>query len=277
MGAAGLHPCHHSRNGRVAIFRQAVDAAPDDEPGPEFFGQAVEFVDVAFPITDMHAAFRRPRQLGGAAQIVEPAHALLPFDRHPGRIDLALQRSGPLELVPRPELCRRQAERQPVRRDRQAGMHQEPADRMFLVATFLQLASGGYLREPHLVRSRALEGEFRGVLKDQDGSVRGSDAQGRGGEMALEDLVFADIPVGKETVGGLGVRPVLKGRRQRLSGPLAESLEHRPEAPVQPVVPHVTLGGFLFHPTLPHARTSIIRCHMTNHDRVGAGKAKSGR
>lgn len=69
-----------------------------------------------------------------------------------------------------------------------------------------------YLGEPDLLWRGALEGELRSVLQDQDGTVGCLDAQGGGGEMALEDLVLADIPVGKETVGGLGVRPVLEGR-----------------------------------------------------------------
>lgn len=95
--------------------------------------------------------------------------------------------------------------------------------------------------------------------------------------MALEDLVFTDIPVGKEAVGSLGVRPVLERRGQRFPWPLPKSLKHCSEAPVQPDVAQITPGGFRFHPTLPHACTSIIRCHMTNHDRLFPGKAKSGR
>lgn len=40
VGAAGLRPGHHAGDGRAAILRQAIDAAPDEEPGPEFFGQS---------------------------------------------------------------------------------------------------------------------------------------------------------------------------------------------------------------------------------------------
>ena len=65
MGAAGLHLRHHFPNGRVAILRQAVDTAPYQEPGSEFPSQTVEFLDVAFPITDMHAALGRTRQFCG--------------------------------------------------------------------------------------------------------------------------------------------------------------------------------------------------------------------
>jgi len=276
VGAASLHLCHHLGNGRAAILRQTIDAAAHEEPRPELFGQAVEFVNVAFPIPDMHATLWRPRQFGGQAQIVEPAHAFLLFNRYPGRIDLAFEGGGSLEFAARPEFRRRQSERQTLRRDGHAGMHQEPADRMLLEPTFLQLASGRYLREPHLLWSRPLEGEFRGVLQDQNGAIGCFDAQGRGGEMALKDLVFADIPIGKKAVGGLGVRPVLKCCRQRFPRPFPECLEHCIEPPVQPHISQIASGSFRFHPTLSHVCTSIIRCHMTNHGRFLSGKTNSG-
>lgn len=57
--------------------------------------------------------------------------------------------------------------------------------------------------------------------------------------MALKDLVFADIPVGKETVCGPGVHPVLERRGQRFPRSLAESLE----PPVQSGVTQITPGG----------------------------------
>jgi hypothetical protein len=93
--------------------------------------------------------------------------------------------------------------------------------------------------------------------------------------MALEDLVLADIPVGKEAVGGLGVRPVLKCCGQRFPRTLSESLEHCLKPPVQPGITQVASGSFRFHPILSHVRTSIIRCHLTNHDRFLSDKTKS--
>ena len=39
--------------------------APDKEVRPEVLGQAVEFVDVALAVADMHAALRRACQFGG--------------------------------------------------------------------------------------------------------------------------------------------------------------------------------------------------------------------
>ena len=52
------------------------------------------------------------------------------LDRDPRRIDLLLERGGPLELLPCPELDGRQAQRQPLRCDCQARVHQQPADRV---------------------------------------------------------------------------------------------------------------------------------------------------
>ena len=74
-------------------------------------------------------------------------------------------------------------------------MHQEPRDRIFLIAPVLYLAPGRHVREPHLLRIRTLEREFRRVLKDQNGTVSCADAQGRGSKMARQDLIFTDISV----------------------------------------------------------------------------------
>lgn len=124
MGAAGLHLRHHFPNGCVAILRQAFDTPPYQELGSEFPSQTVEFIDVAFPITDMRAALVRTHQFCRHAQIIKPAHAFLLLNRNPRRIDLALKRKGSLERAAQPEFRRRQSKGQTLRRDSQAGMHQ---------------------------------------------------------------------------------------------------------------------------------------------------------
>src|SRR5215207_8947440 len=55
-----------------------------------------------------------PEERGGLAHVLQPANTLLFLDRHPGRVDPALERGRPLELRPCPELDRRQPQRQPV-------------------------------------------------------------------------------------------------------------------------------------------------------------------
>src|SRR5690554_5426144 len=104
-------------------------------------------------------------------------------------------------------------------------MHQQATDCMLLVTAFLQLAADRYLREADLLRRRALEGEFSGVLQDKDRAIGGLDTQRGGHEMALHDLVFTDIAISEEAVGRLGVRPILKGRGQRLARPFPERLK----------------------------------------------------
>lgn len=120
VDAAGLHLRHHFSNGRVAILRQAVDTTAHQEPGSKFLSQAVELVDVAFPITNMHAALGCARQLCRQAQIIKPAHAFLLLDRHPRWIDLAFKGTGSFELAARPEFRRRQSKGQTLRRDTRA-------------------------------------------------------------------------------------------------------------------------------------------------------------
>ena len=95
--------------------------------------------------------------------------------------------------------------------------------------------------------------------------------------MAVENFVLADIPVGKETVGGLGVRAVLERGRQRFSRPFPERAEHCLKPPVQSGITQIASGSFRSHPILSHVRTSIIWCHLTNHDRFLCGKTKFDR
>ena len=128
--ALDLHLVHLVGDGVVAIARQPVDAAPDDEVGAELLGGAEQLVDVALAVADMNAACGSTEQCHGLAQVLEPADALLVLDRHPRRIDLALERGRALELLPRPELHGREAQRQALRRHHEGGMHEQAADRV---------------------------------------------------------------------------------------------------------------------------------------------------
>src|SRR3712207_4037960 len=68
------------------------------------------------------------KELHRLPEVVEPADALLPLDRHPGRVDLALERGGPPELRPRPDLRGGHSERHPLLRDGEAGVQEEAAE-----------------------------------------------------------------------------------------------------------------------------------------------------
>src|SRR3712207_6554148 len=68
------------------------------------------------------------KELHRLPEVVEPADALLPLDRHPGRVDLALERGGPPELRPRPDLRGGDAERHPLLGDGEARVQEQAAE-----------------------------------------------------------------------------------------------------------------------------------------------------
>jgi hypothetical protein len=109
------------------IAGQAINTGADEEVRTQLLRQAVKFVDVTFSVADMNAARWIAESLDRLPQIVEPAHAFLFLDRNPGRIDLLLQRGRSLELGACPHLDGRQAQRQAVDCDHQAGVHENAA------------------------------------------------------------------------------------------------------------------------------------------------------
>src|SRR4051812_33718133 len=141
MPSLDRHLAHGVGDRARPVSREAVDATPDQEVRPELPGQAEQLVDVALAVADMDASSGVAEQRGGLAHVVQPPHALLALDRDARRIDLSLERVGALELLPRPELHGRQAQRQPLGRDRQAGVHQQPADGVHAEAALLVLAA----------------------------------------------------------------------------------------------------------------------------------------
>jgi len=84
-------------------------------------------------------------------------------------------------------------------------MHQKPADRELLEPTILQLATSRTLRKSDLIRIRALEIEFGGILQDENGTFGCLDAQGGCCEMPLQDFVLAHVLVREEAVGRLSI------------------------------------------------------------------------
>src|SRR6266403_1526951 len=121
----------------IAVSGQAVDTGPHQEMRSDLLCRAEEFVDITLAITDMDASTWITQQFHGLLQIVQPPDALLFVDWHARRIDLLFERSGPLELLPGPEFDRRQSERHPLGRYRQARMHQDAANRVRSQATRL--------------------------------------------------------------------------------------------------------------------------------------------
>ena len=104
-------------------------------------------------------------------QIVEPAHAFLFFNRHPRRIYFALQGSRAFQFVTRPKLCGGQTKWQPLWRDRQAHMHEHPANQILLAPLTSVARACGRAGKTDLLRVCALECKIRCVLKNKDWSV----------------------------------------------------------------------------------------------------------
>jgi len=126
------------------------------------------------------------------------------------------------------------------------------------MAPVLAFASSRYLGEADFFRCRALEREFRGILQDQDGAIRGLDPLRRRRKVTFQDFVFADAFIGKKPIRRLGIRPVLECGGQRFARPFADGRQDRPKSTVQTRIAQLTFRSFLAHPTLPHARTRLI-------------------
>ena len=69
-------------------LRQPVCLHPHEEVGTKIMRGALEFIDVAFPVAYVYAAFGRANKRDGLAQILQPAVTLLRLDRHARRIDV---------------------------------------------------------------------------------------------------------------------------------------------------------------------------------------------
>ena len=136
---------------------------------PSFLGQAEQLVDVALAVTDMDASSWIAEQRRGLPHVVQPPDALLLLDRNPRRIDLLLERGGPLELLPGPEFHRRQPERQTLGRHRQARVHQDAADRVRSQATGLVPAAVDALGDPDRLCVLSLKAELGRVMEHQNG------------------------------------------------------------------------------------------------------------
>ena len=67
-----------------------------------------ELIDVALAIANMDTTTRLPEQYARMLEVEQPPQALLLLNRHPRRVDFALQRIRALKLLPGPELDGRQ-------------------------------------------------------------------------------------------------------------------------------------------------------------------------
>jgi hypothetical protein len=231
-----------------AVAGQAIDAGAHEEVGARRPRRAEELVDVVLAVADVDQPGRVAEERGGLAHVLQPADALLGLDRHPGRVGPALERVRALELGPRPELDRRQPQRQPVRRHGQAGVHQQAADGVHPeLAISLPPARGRRDRADPLGPCTPV-GELGRVLQHQDRPMGGGNAAVRRSEMAGEDLGLADRLVGQETIGGLGIGPVLACQRKRLADRSRHPREELAQSSAQALVLERRAGEFLVNP-----------------------------
>ena len=163
----------------AAIACQAVDAGSDKEMGAEFLRGAKQLIDIALAVVDMHTPCWLAEQPGGLAHVLEPPNTLLALNRHARRIDPALEGSSALELLPRRELDRRDAQRQALRRDSERRMHKQPANRTGPDTPGFVSTTIHTVGDANRTRTFALIGELGRVLDHQDRTRRRGKALAR--------------------------------------------------------------------------------------------------
>ena len=98
--------------GRIMnVVGEPIDAAAHEKMGSRRTGRTEKLVDIVFTITDLDKPIGAPQARAGLIHVLQPADALLLFDRDARRIDLPLEGVGSLELRSGPEFDRRQTER----------------------------------------------------------------------------------------------------------------------------------------------------------------------
>ena len=113
-------------------------------------------------------------------------------------------------------------------------MHQDAADGVMAHASLGIPAGRRLAQHAESLCTVALPGEFGRVVQHQHGSVaNGGNALARGAEMPSQDVSLADALVAEESIGRLGVGPVLADERDALAGGLGELSQQRSQPPGQ--------------------------------------------
>jgi hypothetical protein len=147
------------------------------------------------------------------AHVRQPAaDALLAPDRHPRRVDLALEGGGAFELLlARPRLHGRQAQRETLERDGEARVHEEAADRVHPEPAGSVPAAVHAVGDADRLRVLALQRELGRVLDDQDQAI------GRG-EAAVVVAVGINSGGRREVLGPASSADILPGDRAEPDG-----------------------------------------------------------
>lgn len=195
----------------------------------------------------------------GLRQTRQPADALLLLDRHPRRVDVALEGVRAFERLARPELHRGQAKRQARGRDHQARVHQQPALRVGpRVAVAIPSDRHPADRADGLGLGPA-ETELGGVLHHEDRTIGGREAARGCPEVTSQDRVLAEPITREEAVGSLRIGPVLASQRQGRAHRPLELVQQSPQPVATALVAERAPSQFGINPRYPagssHNRT----------------------
>jgi len=246
--SADFYLAHLVGHGVVALAREPVHTGPQQKMGAGILGDREQFIDVALTITDMDKTLRRGKQRRRLLHVFKPAIALLLFDGNAGRVDLALQGIGSVELFPGPELDGGQPKRKTLLRDDQAGMHQNPAHRMVARPAVI----------PSLLLAHHTDGfvlltavdEFRRVVKYQQRTAdTGLEPLLRAGKMPSQNLFFRDAIIRQKPIGCLRRCPVLASERDASADLLRELSKQSAEPFAMPRVIKSTACRLMLQPT----------------------------
>ncbi len=248
MLALTWHLVHGCEDRPGAVIRPPVDAAAHEKVRAEFVRRDEQLIDVALAITDVDASRRIGSKYGCLVHVLEPTEALFLLDRHPRRVDMPLEGARAFEAGAGPELDRTQSQRQPVRRDTEACVHQKTADGKQLAPIVAGVAAGILPGQADRLGPDPVIDELGGVMKDEDRPLGCGHAAGGCREVAGQDLSLADAIVVEEAISGLSGSPVLAGQREACSHRSAELLQEPPQPLAQPCIGKGRSGQFLVKP-----------------------------
>jgi hypothetical protein len=90
--------------------------------------------------------------------------------------------------------------------------------------------------------------EFSGVMENQNGRIDSGESVARCLEVPLKNLCFGDSTVGKETISGLGVGPILANQRNTLANAIGKLLEELSKSLVESGVAELAADKFMIDP-----------------------------
>ena len=241
------------------VTGEAIDASAQQEVSPCVLRRAEQFVDIALAVTNVDTSVGVAERGGRLPQVVQPANALLLFDRHAGRVDMPLGFVRAVELLSGPELDRRQSERQALRGHCQAGMHQNAARRITSQSPESIGACNPDVRLAHGVDVFALVGELRRVVQHKYWTGRLRRAIARRLEMTSENLGLTDSIVVEESVRRFRVRPVLADQRNAPAGAGGKMPEQRSKTLAETLVLELAVGKFAVDPRARRRRIGNSR------------------